>query len=105
MDFNEILARFNWQEIDGCPGRYLLPKGTNELTPSQFLEAEVVVLRFETDKARDKVLVVYFEGGGLLTYAKENGRYLHTLNTETGLARILDKLGISSTAPSEYSGG
>jgi hypothetical protein len=35
-----------------------------------------------------------FEGGGLVSYRKPDGAYLHTLNTPDGLARKLAQLGI-----------
>jgi hypothetical protein len=40
------------------------------------------------------VLVVVCEGGGLISYRKPDGSYVHTLNTKEGLNRKLDQLGL-----------
>jgi hypothetical protein len=48
--------------------------------------------------ARDPVAVVRFPGGGLISYRKPDGRWLHTLNTADGFARKLEALGIPNEA-------
>jgi hypothetical protein len=54
----------------------------------------VEVQSFQVPAARDPVLVVAIDGGGLVSYAREDGTYVHTLNTEAGFQRKLDQLGI-----------
>lgn len=44
--------------------------------------------------AADPVIVTPFDDGGLISYRKADGRFLHTLNTREGLERKLDQLGI-----------
>jgi predicted methyltransferase len=44
--------------------------------------------------ARDPVLVVEFEGGGLISYLREAGTLMHTLNTAEGFRRKLRQLGV-----------
>jgi len=44
--------------------------------------------------ARDPVIVTPLEDGGLISYRKADGRFLHTLNTREGLDRKLRQLGI-----------
>lgn len=48
-----------------------------------------------TDAAKDKVLVVPLEDGGLISYARADGRLVHTLNTAEGFGRKLSQLRIS----------
>ena len=50
---------------------------------------------FTSHAAKDRVLVVPLEDGGLISYAKPDGRFIHTLNTTEGFARKLSQLGIS----------
>lgn len=50
---------------------------------------------FMTDAAKDRVLVVPLEDGGLISYARADGRVVHTLNTAEGLVRKLSQLRIS----------
>jgi len=40
------------------------------------------------------VIVTPLEDGGLISYRKADGRFLHTLNTREGLDRKLRQLGI-----------
>jgi hypothetical protein len=39
------------------------------------------------------------DGGGLISYARGDGSYLHTLNTPDGFARKLRQLGIPVPPP------
>ena len=44
--------------------------------------------------AEDPVVVAVFEDGGLISYRKPNGTYVHTLNSRDGFERKLQQLGI-----------
>ena len=44
--------------------------------------------------AKDPVIVTPFEDGGLISYRKADGTFLHTLNTREGFERKLRQLGI-----------
>ena len=46
------------------------------------------------DTAKDPVIVTPFEDGGLISYRKADGMFLHTLNTREGFERKLRQLGI-----------
>jgi hypothetical protein len=50
--------------------------------------------RFHVSAARDEVLVLALEGGGLITYQRRDGSRVHTLNDEGGFQRKLAQLGI-----------
>ncbi|CAE7261136.1 unnamed protein product [Symbiodinium natans] len=46
-----------------------------------------------TPEGKDRILLHRFPGGGgLLTYCKDDGCFVHTLNTESGLIRKIDAL-------------
>ena len=47
-----------------------------------------------TRAAKDPVIVTPFEDGGLISYRKADGTFLHTLNTREGFERKLRQLGI-----------
>jgi hypothetical protein len=42
----------------------------------------------------DPVIVAEFEDGGLISYRKPDGSFIHTVNTSEGLDRKLRQLGI-----------
>ena len=44
--------------------------------------------------AKDPVIVTPCDDGGLISYRKADGLFLHTLNTREGLERKLRQLGI-----------
>lgn len=99
--FSILFQKFSWKEIPNCPGRFLLCKDDNIrvrfVTPIDFLDQKVNVRVFSSNVCRDKVHIGRFndfEGGGLLSYQKDDG-FVHSLNTNTGLKRKMDHLGLS----------
>lgn len=58
------------------------------------LAPEHISREYRVADARDAVVVVRFKDGGLISYRKPDGRFLHTLNTEEGFQRKLEQLGI-----------
>jgi hypothetical protein len=49
---------------------------------------------YRVPAARDPVLVVELEGGGLISYLREDGALIHTLNSSDGFRRKLRQLGV-----------
>jgi len=94
MRFDELKGKWNWKPILSCPGRYILPGGDRMLSPEDLLGHEPQLSEFRVDKAKDIVIVAKLEDGGLISYKRIDGTYLHTLNTVTGFERKLLQLGI-----------
>lgn len=98
-----------WRPIARCDGRF----GSRDSSVAHFTLTELCAL-FSVDAssaivairrgnaALDGVETVRFRGGGgLLSYARADGRSVHTLNTESGLARKLIALaGVRAVAAS-----
>jgi hypothetical protein len=56
-------------------------------------ESENPVIELSTEIVSDKVLTVEFaDGGGIISYVKDDGKFIHTLNTKEGFGRKLDQL-------------
>lgn len=53
-----------------------------------------LVTEHSIEAAKDTVLVAPFADGGLISYRRNDGSVLHTLNTSEGFARKLADLGI-----------
>jgi hypothetical protein len=91
-----------WSEIKNCPGRYVTKKNivSQGMTPEQVLDCLHLSgspQTFDVENNRDKISVVwFFDGGGLITYLKGEGQYVHTFNTESGFQRKTKALGIST---------
>jgi len=104
MSFNLLHDKYNWKEIPNCPGRYVPRKSSShidKLTPHQVIESDrYPIQQFTSEKTKDPIQVMVFpDGSGLLTYVKSDGRYVHTLNTPSGLVRKSSALGLSLTLP------
>jgi hypothetical protein len=99
LSFEGLLNKYSWKEIPNCPGRYVLRKkdgDKNSLTPQLFLDKpDLEINSYTTPVAKDKVYVIKFsDNGGLLSYSKPDGGYVHTLNNPSGLIRKLNHLQI-----------
>lgn len=98
MDFETLKIRYNWRPIFGCPGRYVLKNIDPHLSIAALTGVNLSVRIFHTVKAPDPVLVVKIAGGGIISYRKKDGTYVHTLNTEEGFKRKLTMLAIDINA-------
>jgi hypothetical protein len=94
VSFAELKARWNWRPIRNCPGRYVLTGVEVRLSPAELLGSEVQLAEFTVARARDVVVVARLKDGGLISYKRADGTYLHTLNTVAGLERKLTQLGV-----------
>ncbi len=93
--FQEVFDEWNWKPIRNCPGRFIFAEGSTELTVNDIARVKLPVYEFETEVVPDKVIIIEFgDGGGLISYIKNAGKFLHTLNNEDGFARKLRQLKI-----------
>ena len=95
MTFAELMRSGDWQPIRNCPGRYILRGARNDLRLQELLADDVEVEEYHVNTAPDTVLVMQLEDGGIISYQREDGSFLHTLNTPEGFRRKLLQLGIS----------
>ena len=94
MTFDELFGRRDWRQIRNCPGRYVLRAARTGLSQREVLGRDAEAAEYEVAAAKDRVLVVAFEGGGLISYRRGDGSLVHTLNTAEGFERKLRQLGI-----------
>jgi hypothetical protein len=86
--FHELLSRLPWRPMRGCPGRYLLTGGPTTSSPRQ-LFGDLAFQERHSDQAPDRVIVATVCGGGIISYAKEDGTFIHTLGDSAGFSRKL----------------
>ncbi len=105
--FDTLWARFSWRPMPRCPGRFVLCGGPSELEPREIagIEDDGQQVACSTDQARDPVIVIAFSNGGLISYAKGDGRFVHTLNDPQGFERKLAELGIDLACDNNSGGG
>ena len=94
MNFEEIKTKWNWGPIRGCPGRYVWRENDKNIAPSEIVGEATRFEDFRVEKAADAVVVGRIKDGGLISYRRSDGSYLHTLNTAEGFERKLTQLGI-----------
>ena len=92
MTVAALMVERPWKPIRDCPGRYVLPP-MNE-TPAEIAGADASSHEHQPPTARDPVVVVPLADGGIISYRRTDGRYVHTLNTAEGFERKLRQLGI-----------
>ena len=93
MTFDALKARWSWTPLHNCPGRYKLVNVRPDL-PGEVLGADADLSEHTVKTAPDRVIVVRIDRGGLISYKRPDGTYLHTLNDPDGFARKLHELGI-----------
>jgi len=94
MKFDDVLEMGHWVPIRDCPGRYTLPGAAPTLSIAGLLGADASIRRAQSPKARDSVWIAGLEDGGVISYARPDGSWLHTLNTAAGFERKLRQLEI-----------
>jgi hypothetical protein len=91
MTYSELLGGKAWRAIRGCPGRHVRAEPDPELDGWVSEHGRAVAASGTADPVR---IAPLDDGGGLLSYAKADGRFVHTLNTPDGFARKLRALGV-----------
>ena len=94
MTLDDLMKTWTWRPIPGCPGRYILREASPYLSLEALLGPEAQAIEFRVEAAKDVVLVVSLDRGGIISYKRDDGTFLHTLNTEEGFERKLAQLGI-----------
>ena len=94
LSFDSLWKSWQWEPISNCPGRYKLLTDDRYLPIANLVDETTAVTCFRIPTARDKVLVAQLRGGGIISYSRKNGTFLHTLNTAEGFNRKLDQIGI-----------
>lgn len=96
LSFIFLFNLYTWKEITNCPGRYLLTKEDNErlklVSPNVVLNNRIPIEIFTSSMCRDRVHIGKLPDGGLLSYEKSDGTFVHTLNNLSGLQRKMNHL-------------
>jgi hypothetical protein len=97
MTFREVFDRGAWNPIPHCPGRYRLAGPPSVILPEVLVRETVKSREFVVPQAQDRVIVTPFgkDDGGLISYRRPDGTYIHTLNDKEGFLRKMAQLGIA----------
>lgn len=95
ITFERLREKWHWKPIANCPGRFVL-SADRSVNPEELLGAEVQMRSFHVSGARDEVLIFSFGDGGVISYKRSDGTYVHTLSTAEGFKRKITQLGIEA---------
>jgi hypothetical protein len=95
MTFDSVKGLGEWKPIRDCPGRFVLHGVPPTYSITDLFGESVSIQQFQSPRARDVVCVVCLDDGGMISYHRSSGTWLHTLNTKEGFRRKLDQLKIS----------
>lgn len=100
-ELDDLLRRFDGQPIASCPGRFVLRGIDPTCGPHTVVPTGGRMSEHTATTARDRVVVTRLGGAagawGLISYARSNGTWVHTVNTPEGFARKLTDLGIAES--------
>jgi hypothetical protein len=94
----DLLNDFEWRQTPNCRGRFTLATQQTRLSLTDLLGEDCQPLEIRSTMARDTILIVPLADGGVISYERHNGTFLHTLNTPEGFRRKLKDLGIDLNA-------
>ena len=94
MTFDDVMKMGLWIPIRDCPGRYTLHEVSPTLGIVDLLGVDASIQKAHSLKARDTIWIACIEDGGVISYSRPDGSWLHTLNTKEGFERKLKQLEI-----------
>jgi hypothetical protein len=90
------MASRSWKPIRDCPGRFVLSPADPNVSPQELAGPDIEFREHRVPAARDIVIVGRFADGGLISYRRSDGSFVHTLNTPEGFERKLQQLGLDA---------
>ena len=96
VTFAALFDRLAWRPIANCPGRYVLAGGPVAMPPEEIVPGGKRGSKHVIAATRDPVIVTPLDDGGLISYCKGEGMFLHTLNTREGFERKIRQLGLQA---------
>ena len=94
LNFQILKDKYTWKEINNCPGRFVLKTTNKTISIEELLNEKPNINHAKSSKVPDEILIARFTDGGIITYKKNDGTFIHTLNTKEGFNRKLNDLGI-----------
>jgi hypothetical protein len=92
MTFATLQALGRWTPIRDCPGRFVLRGVSPTLSLRELLGPDVAIQEYQSPLARDPIFVAALADGGVISYARMDGTWVHTLGTAEGFRRKLAQL-------------
>lgn len=100
MKVDELLKRFEWDQIPNTNGRFTLRQKESQLSVAALLDSdELEIKQYPSTHPQETIHVVELEDGGLISYERKNSTFIHTLNSQSMFKKKQWELGIISFSP------
>lgn len=100
MKVDDLLKRFQWEQIPNSDGRFTLKQKESQLSPAELLDSdEVEIKQHPSVHQQETIFYVELEDGGLISYGRKDATYIHTLNSQNMFKKKQWELGIISFSP------
>lgn len=100
MKIEELLKRYQWEQIPNSTGRFTLSSTEPQLSVEALIDSDdVEIKQYPSAHPEELIHVVALEDGGLISYERKNSTYIHTLNSQNMFKRKQWELGIISFSP------
>ncbi len=104
MKVDDLLKRFQWEQIPNTNGRFTLSQKDVRLSVESLLDSdEVEIKQYPSANSQELIHVAELEDGGLISYERKDATYIHTLNSQNMFKRKQWELGIISFSPRQVS--
>ena len=87
------MSKHSYKPIRNCPGRYILIVHEKK-NIEEIIDDNIQIKEYNLRTAKDIVLIVELDNGGLISYKRNDGTFLHTINTNEGFERKIKQLGV-----------
>ncbi|WP_417384726.1 hypothetical protein [Gimesia sp.] len=100
MKIEDLLKRFQWEQIPDTNGRFTLNKSEPSRSVQELVNSEEIEIKqYPSAHQQEQIFVVELEDGGLVSYQRKDGSLIHTLNSLNMFKRKQWELGIISYSP------
>ncbi|MFH1304162.1 MAG: hypothetical protein ABIK07_24170 [Planctomycetota bacterium] len=100
MKVEDLLKRFEWEQIPNTNGRFTLRQKETLLSVESLLDSDKVEIKqYPSAHPQEIIHVVELEDGGLISYERKDATYIHTLNSQNMFKKKQWELGIIKFSP------
>tara|TARA_R110002111_G_scaffold177322_1_gene243419 strand:+ start:55337 stop:55672 length:336 start_codon:yes stop_codon:yes gene_type:complete len=100
MKVDDLLKRFEWEQIPNTNGRFTLRQKEIQLSVESLIDSEEVEIKqYPSAHPQELIHVVELEDGGLISYERKDATYIHTLNSQNMFKKKQWELGIIKFSP------
>lgn len=104
MKVDDLLKRFQWEQIPNTDGRFTLRQKESPLSPAELLNSDKVEIKqHPSAHPQETIFYVELEDGGLISYGRKDSTFIHTLNSQNMFKKKQWELGIISFSPRQDS--